>query len=125
MCEEFETHQDRSEDFDVLFGQSIVLSEIKAEVPLQNENPSTKNESKSVSQESKVSKFCMDAGFVHVIEVGQFFMTKDIGDFRQFRAENKLFHKMMNYHNQEDFKETRELDLYWKSRPVICMVNMN
>ena len=28
----------------------------------------------------------MDAGFVHVVEVGQYFMTKDTGDFRQFRA---------------------------------------
>ena len=40
MCEEFENHQDRSGEPDVLMGQSIVLSEIKAEVPLQNENPS-------------------------------------------------------------------------------------
>ena len=28
----------------------------------------------------------MDAGFVHVVEVGQYFITKDSGDFRQFRA---------------------------------------
>ena len=34
MCEEFETHQDRSGQPDVLMGQSIVLSEIRAEVPL-------------------------------------------------------------------------------------------
>ena len=94
MCEEFETHQDRSGEPDVLMGQSIVLSEIKAEVPLQNENPSYhyvlwqqyQERIKSLSQESKVSKFCMDAGFVHVVEVGQYFMTKDTGDFRQFRA---------------------------------------
>ena len=94
MCEEFETHQDRSGEPDVLMGQSIVLSEIKAEVPLQNENPSYQNLPlqryekliKLLSQESKVSKFCMDAGFVHVVEVGQYFMTKDTGDFRQFRA---------------------------------------
>ena len=37
ICEEFEAHQDRSGELDVLMGQSIVLSEIKAEVPLQNE----------------------------------------------------------------------------------------
>ena len=30
MCEEFETHQDRSGQPDVLMKQSIVLSEIKA-----------------------------------------------------------------------------------------------
>ena len=94
MCEEFETHQDRSGEPDVLMGQSIVLSEIKAEVPLQNENPSYQyvlwqqyqERIKLLSQEIKVSKFCMDAGFVHVVEVGQYFMTKDTGDFRQFRA---------------------------------------
>ena len=37
MCEEFEFHQDRSGQPDVLMGQSIVLSDIKAEIPLQNE----------------------------------------------------------------------------------------
>ena len=75
-------------------GQSIVLSEIKAEVPLQNENPSHhqilwqqyEERIKSLSQESKVSKFCMEVGFVHVVEVGQYFMTEDTGDFRQFHA---------------------------------------
>ena len=40
ICEEFEAHQDRSGEPDVLMGQSIVLGEIKAEIPLQNENPS-------------------------------------------------------------------------------------
>ena len=94
ICEEFEAHQDRSGEPDVLMGQSIVLSEIKAEVPLQNEDPSYhqilwqqyEERIKSLSQESKVSKFCMDAGFVHVVEVGQYFMTKDTGEFRQFRS---------------------------------------
>ena len=28
----------------------------------------------------------MEAGFVRVVEVGQHFMTKDTGDFRQFRS---------------------------------------
>ena len=94
ICEEFEAHQDRSGEPDVLMGQSIVLSEIKTEVPLQNEDPSHhkilwqqyEERIKSLSQESKVSKFCMEAGFVHVVEVGQYFMTKDTGDFGQFRS---------------------------------------
>ena len=94
ICEEFEAHQDRSGEPDGPKGQPIVLSEIKAEVPLQNENPSHhqilwqqyEERIKSLSQESTVSKFCMEAGFVHVVEVGQYFMTKDTGDFRQFRA---------------------------------------
>ena len=34
VCEEFETHQDGSGEPDVLIGHSIVLGEIKAEIPL-------------------------------------------------------------------------------------------
>ena len=71
MCEEFEFHQDRSGQPDVLMGQSIVLSEIKAEVPLEHDDPAYQNlllqryeeRIKLLPQESKVSKFCMDAGF--------------------------------------------------------------
>ena len=85
MCEEFESHRDRSGQPDVLMGQSIVLSEIKADVPLENDIPSHQNlllqryeeRIKLLSQENKVSKFCMDAGFLHVVEVGQYSMTKD------------------------------------------------
>ena len=42
-CEEFESLHDRSGQPDVLMGQSIVLSEIKEEVPLENDIPSHKN----------------------------------------------------------------------------------
>ena len=94
ICEEFETHQDGSGQPDVFMGQSIVLSEIKAEVPLENDIPSHQNlllqryeeRIKLLSQENNVSKFCLDAGFIHVVEVGQYFMTKDTGDFRQFHT---------------------------------------
>ena len=94
ICEEFEVHQDGSGEPDVLMGQSIVPSEIKAEVPLQNDDPSHhkilwqqyEERIRSLSQESKVSKFCMEAGFVHVVEVGQYFITKDTDDFGQFRS---------------------------------------
>ena len=38
---------------------------------------------------------------------------------------NTLFQEMTNHHNQKDgFRETQGLDPYWKSRPVICTVNM-
>ena len=85
MCEEFETHQDRSGQPDVLMGQSIVLSEIKAEASLDSDIPSHQNlplqryeeRIELLSQENKVSKFCMDAGFIHVVQIGQYFMTKD------------------------------------------------
>ena len=85
MCEEFETHQDRSGQPDVLMGQSIVFSEIKAEVPLENHHTSHQNlllqrfeeRIEMLSQEDEVSKFCMDAGLINVVEIGQNFMNKD------------------------------------------------
>ena len=90
FCEEFENHQDGSGEPDVLMGQSIVLGEIKAEIPLQNENSFNHQilwqlymeRIESLSPESKVSRFCMEAGFMRIVEVGQYFMTKDTGEFR-------------------------------------------
>ena len=40
----------------------------------------------SLSPQNKVRKFCKEAGFMRVVEVGQYFVTKDTGDFRQFRS---------------------------------------
>ena len=39
-----------------------------------------------MSQQDKLSKICTYAGFLSVVEVGQYFVTKDTGDFRQFRS---------------------------------------
>ena len=38
ICEEFENHQNGSREPEILVGPSIVLGEIKAEIPLQKEN---------------------------------------------------------------------------------------
>ena len=88
ICEEYESLHDRSGQPDVLMGQSIVLSEIKAEVPLENDDPAYQNllsqryeeRIKNLSQTDRVSKFCMDAGFISVVDIGQYFMTKDTGE---------------------------------------------
>ena len=37
-----------------------------------------------LSQQDKLSKFCMDAGFLNVVEIGKYFMTKDTEEFSQF-----------------------------------------
>ena len=37
-----------------------------------------------LSQQDKLSKFCMDAGFLNVVEIGQYSMTKDTAEFSQF-----------------------------------------
>ena len=75
-------------------GQSIVLGEVKAEAPLQNENPMNDQilwqqyiqQVESLSPENKVSEFCKEAGFMRVVEVGQYFVTKDTGSLTQFRS---------------------------------------
>ena len=94
ICEEFESHRGGSGELEILMGQSIVLGEIKAEVLLQNENSLNHQilwqqyiqQVESFSPESKVSKFCEEAGFLRVVEVGQHFVTKDTGDFRHFQS---------------------------------------
>ena len=81
MCEEFETHQDRSGQLDVLMGQSIVRSESEAQVLLENGRPNIsffycsdlKNESNCFHKKTE-NKFCLD---LYVVEIGQYFMTKD------------------------------------------------
>ena len=78
----------------ILVGQSIVLGEVKAEAPLHDENPMNDQiiwqqyvqQVESLSLENKVSKFCKEAGFMRVVEVGQYFVTKDTGNLRQFRS---------------------------------------
>ena len=72
--------------------QSIVLSAIKTEVPLENDDPAYQNfllqqdeeRIEKLSQQHRLSKFCMGAGFLNVGEVGQHFRTKDTGDLTQF-----------------------------------------
>ena len=114
-------------------GQSIVPNEIKTEVPLENNDPAYQNfqlqryeeRIKSLSQIDRGSKICMDAEFISVVEIGQYFMTKDNGE--QFYAKlvvNTLFQEVTDHHNRKDgFRETRKLDPYWKLRPVACVVD--
>ena len=83
-------HQDRTGRPVILVGQSIVLGEIKAEVPSQNEDSMNDQiiwqqyiqQIESLSPENRLSKFCKEAGFMRVVEVGQYFVTKDISQFQ-------------------------------------------
>ena len=82
------------EEPEILMGQSIVLGEIKAEVPLQNENSMNHQilwqqyieRIESLSPDSKVSRFCKEAGFMRIVEVGQYLVTKDTGNLRKVRS---------------------------------------
>ena len=96
ICEEYETLHERTER-PVVMGQSsssLVLSVIKTEVLLDCGDLARKDlllqqygeQIENLSQQDKVSKFCMDAGFLSVVENGQYFMTKDTADLTQFHA---------------------------------------
>ena len=86
MCEEDESLHDRSGRLDMVMGQSIVLSEIKTEIPLDCDDPTNQDfllqqyeeRIEKLSQQDKLSKFRMDAGFLSVVEIGQCFMTKTL-----------------------------------------------
>ena len=69
-----------------------MLSAIKTEFLLDSDDPANQNfllqqyeeRIEKLSQQDKLSKFCMDAGFLNVVEIGQYFMTKDTAEFSQF-----------------------------------------
>ena len=78
MREEYESLHERT-GRPVVMGQSIVLSAIKTEVSLQSDDPAYQNfllhqyeeRIEKLSQQDKLSIFCMYAGFLNVVEFGQ------------------------------------------------------
>ena len=94
MCEEYETLPDRTGQ-PAVGGQSsssLVPSVIKTDVLLDSDDRAHKDlllqkygeRIEKLSQQDKLSKFCIDAGFLNVVEIGQYFMTKDTAEFSQF-----------------------------------------
>ena len=90
ICDEYEGHQDTTGQPVILEGQSIVLGEVEAEVPVHDEDP--KNDQiiwqqyfqqvESLSPENRLSKFCNESGFMRVVEVGQYFVTRNASEFQ-------------------------------------------
>ena len=96
MCEESETLHDRTGQ-PVVGGQlisSFMPNVIKTEMLLDCDDLARKDlqlqqygeRIEKLSQQDKLSKFCVDAGFLNVVEIGQHFMRKDTAEFSQFRA---------------------------------------
>ena len=119
-----------------MMGQSIVLGEIKAEVPSKNENPLNHKilwqqymeRIESLSPESKVSRFCKEAGFKRVVEVGQY-LNKDTGDFRQFRSVACREYTLPRDDPSSQPEgwiqgNMRIVCVYWNSQPVFKTSNM-
>ena len=83
ICDEYEGQPDNTGEPVILEGQSIVLREVKAEAPAREE-PEDSNillqkyfqQVKLLSPENRLSKFCKEAGFMSVVEVGQYFRDK-------------------------------------------------
>ena len=71
---------------------SLVRSMIKTEVPLDCDDPMNQDlllqqygeRIEKLSQQDKLSNFCMDAGFLNIVEIGQYIMTKDTAEFSRF-----------------------------------------
>ena len=137
MCEEYETLRDRSEQ-PVVGGQSsfsLVLSVIKTEVPLDCDDLANRElplqqygeRIEKLSQQDKLSNICLDAGFLNVVEIGQYFMTKDTADLTQFNtvAFREYTREKIQHHNRKVGSEgTPKLGPYWKLQVVACMENM-
>ena len=88
ICDEYEGQPDSTGQPVILEGQSIVLREVKAEAPAREE-PEDSNillqkyfqQVKQLSPENRLSKFCKEAGFLSVVEVGQYFVTRNASEF--------------------------------------------
>ena len=82
-----------------------------------------------LSQQDKLSKFCMDAGFPNVVEIGQYFMTKVLQNSHnsqmQWPVVNTLCQETKKHMNRKVGSEgTPKLGPYWKLQPVACKVKM-
>ena len=93
MCEECDSCHDRT-GRPVVERQSnplFVPSMMKTHIPLTDDLAQQEDllrryreRIEKLSQQDRLSKFCMDAGFLNVVEIGQYFMTKDTEEFSQF-----------------------------------------
>ena len=71
---------------------SFVPNVINTNVPLNNDDLTHEEillrkygeRIEKLSQQEKLSKFCTDAGFLTMVDVGQCLMTKDTEEFSQF-----------------------------------------
>ena len=139
MCNEYETFHDRSGQ-PVVGGQSsssFVPSVIKTDVLLDCDDRAREDllllqygeRIEKLSQQDKVSKFCMDAGFLNVVEIGQYFMTKDTAEFSQFTdAMACREYTLPRYEGASEpkgwIRGNTKIGPYWKLQPVACTANM-
>ena len=88
ICDEYEGHPDNTGEPVILEGQSIVLEKVKAEALAREELEDSKiilqkyfQQVNLLSPENRLSKFCKEARFMSVVEVGQYFVTRNASEF--------------------------------------------
>ena len=141
MCEEHETFHDRTGK-PVVGGQStssFVPNVIRTDVLLDCDDRANKDlllqkygdRIEKLSQQDKLSKFCMDAGFLNVVEdIGQFFHDEMIlqnshNSQMQWLVMSTLCQETKKHLNPKVGSEgTSKFGPYWKLQPVACTVNM-
>ena len=65
----------------------------------------------------------MDAGFLNVVEIGQYFMTKDTAEVACREYTSQMQWPVVNT-ERLDQREHQKMGPYWKLQPVACKVNM-
>ena len=82
-----------------------------------------------LSQQNRAIKFCIDAGFLTAVDVGQYLMTEDTEEFSHFQNQwlvaSTLCQETKIHLTQKVGSEgTSKLGPYWKSQPATYKVNM-
>ena len=133
MCEEYESYHNKS-GRPVVGGESdssFVPSVAKTEEPLDCDDRARKDlllqqygeRSEKLSQQDRLSKFCMDAGFLNVVEIGQ--LQNSHNSQMQWPVVSTLCQEMKEHRNQKVGSEgTPKLDPYSKLQPVACPATM-
>ena len=88
ICDLYQGHPDSTGEPVILEGQSIVLGKVKAEALVREEFEDSNiilqkyfQQVESLSPENRLSKFCKEARFMSVVEVGQYFVTRNSSEF--------------------------------------------
>ena len=135
MCEDCESLHERTErpgcDGTIKFLTRVQCDQNK--VLLDSDDPAYWNfqlqqygeRIEKLSQQDTLSKFCMDVGFLSVVEIGQYFMTKDTADFFTISCSGLSWMQSSRRRtNITTNRNTKIGDPYWKLQPVTCTVNM-
>ena len=88
IYDEYEGQPDNTGEPVILEGQSIILREVKAEASAREERENSNillqkyfQQVKQLSPENRLGKLCKEAGFMSVVEVGQYFVTRNASEF--------------------------------------------